>query len=240
MKRYAKYVAMAALTVTMLSGAATAYAAGNAPQAGDTTQPAQAARPNPPPDGSMRRGGPRHGGLEGQVTAVASDSLTVLTRQDASVTVNITATTTVRLMLTDADGALSDVKVGSNVQIMGRPGDEGVIDAREIVVAPDGDKASGRVTSVDGAAITVETPDGALKIATTASTQFVSKAGEQAASLSDVAAGAMVTAYGKAGADGSLTATVVFIGGARGPDRGPRGAADAGAERPQPPAGDVN
>jgi hypothetical protein len=230
MKRYAKVFAATALTAAMLSGAATAFAAGSAPQTGDTAAATQAARPEPP-DGGLRRGGPRHGGVEGEVTAVSGESLTVLNRQGESVTVTLTASTTVRLMLTDADGSLSDVKVGSNAQIMGRPDADGKITARQVVVAPAGDQASGRVTAVDGSTITVETRDGTRKILTAASTQFVS-AGEKA-SLSDVAAGDKVTAYGEAGSDGTLTATAVLIGGqGRGPE--PRGAKEGG--RPPAPA----
>ena len=154
--------------------------------------------------------GPRGGGAGGEVTAVDTDSITILNRNDESVVVNVDENTTVRLVATQSEGSLSDITVGDHVSVRARRGDEeGTVNARSITVQPAGDKVGGRVTSVDGSTISLENRDGTLSVSTDAGTVFFLNG--EAASLADVTEGNSVSAYGETQADGSVSATLVLI-----------------------------
>lgn len=214
----AKYVLVVMLVVAMLGSVAIAYADEG----------------GPPPEGQRP---PR--GLGGEVTAVSDNSLTLLTRDDETVVVNVSDETRVRLMESGSEGSLSDIEVGDKVQVRGRRNDEdGSVDAREIVVQPDGEKAGGRVTAVDGYNILVENREGELAtIVTDADTTF--RVGPEEGSLADVTEGKFVDAFGTIQEDGSLLATLVLIrdqpGHGPGPGPGPRpGSEDEPCQRPGP------
>lgn len=166
-------------------------------------------------------GGPGRG-AGGKVTAVGDNSLTLENRAGETVTVNVTGETRIMIAETRSEGSMSDIDVGDNVRVMGRPNDDGVVEARGILVLPDGDIAGGRVTAVDGNNITVENPeDGSVTIVTNADTQF--RLGpDETGSLADVTVDKMVMAFGDLQEDGSLVARLVFIH-ERGPGPGPHG-----------------
>jgi hypothetical protein len=170
--------------------------------------------------------GPGHGpghrrGPGGEVTTVGDNTLTVQNPNGDSVTVNVSSDTTVRLAETQSEGSLSDIKVGSHIRIRGQRNDDGSVTAQEIMVAPEGDQAGGRVTAVNGQTIAVENPkDGAATIVTNDSTQF--RLGpDQTGSLADVTPDKMVMAFGTAQEDGSLMARLVLVH-ERGPGHGPK------------------
>ena len=170
------------------------------------------------------------------MTAISGSEYTIQDTRDQTVTVTLTETTKVRLMLTQADGSLSDIQVGTNVQIMmDRPGSDGQTSVREsvreVVVEPDGDKVNGRVSAVDGDTITIKMRDDTLSIVTNSSTTFYK--GTESASLSDVVTDTQVTAYGTL-TDSTLTAGVVIIGGGHGPG-GPGPEGGAGQQQGAPP-----
>lgn len=177
-----------------------------------------------PPD---PRGGPG-GGVSGSVTAVGTNSLTVLTSDSESVPVTTSSSTKVEILATGASGSLSDVVVGSYVEVRGPAATDGSITAEMIVVLPGGDQVSGRVTAVSGMTITVQTRDGAIKtIVTTSTTTF--RKGPDMVKLSDVTVGADVRGFGTLQSDGSLLATFVSIQGAPG---GPGGNGPGGPAGP--------
>ena len=153
--------------------------------------------------------GPNGRGGGGEVTAVSADSITILTRNETSVIVNVDENTTVRLVATQSEGSLSDVSVGDKIKVRGRRAEDGSINARSITVQPAGDKARGRVAEVNGSTISLENRDGTVSVTTDGSTAFYLNG--EAASLADVAAGNSVTAYGTTEADGSVSATLVLM-----------------------------
>jgi len=219
----AKYVLVAMLVVAILGNVAIAYADEG----------------GPPPEGQRPRGG-----LGGEVIAVTDNNLTLLTRDDETVVVNVSDETRVRLMESGSEGSLSDIEVGDKVQVRGRRNEDGSVDAREIVVQPEGEKVGGRVTAVDGYNILVENREGELAtIVTDADTTFL--VGPEEGSLADVTEGKFVDAFGTMQEDGSLLATLVLIsdqpghgpgpGPGPGPEPGPGpGSEDEPCQRPGP------
>jgi hypothetical protein len=167
-------------------------------------------------------GGPG-GGVNGKVTAVGTNSLTVLTTDSKSVAVTTSSSTTVTVAATGASGSLSDIVVGSQVEVRGPQSTDGSVTAEAITLLPSGDQLGGRVTAVSDLTITVQAPGGtSSKIVTTSSTTF--RKGTASASLSDVTTGVDVRAFGTL-SSGTLTATVVVIqdAPAGGPGGGPGG-----------------
>jgi hypothetical protein len=170
-------------------------------------------------------GGP--GEVNGKVTAIGTNSLTVLMANSTSVTVTTNTSTTVQILATGATGNLSDIVVGSQVEVHGSQKRGGSIIAKSITLLPDGDQLGGRVTAINDKIITVQAPGGiSATIVTTSDTTF--REGQDTASLSDVKVGQDLRAYGTLKSDGSLTATLVLIqpapgSGPGGPGGGPGG-----------------
>ncbi len=215
MKRLTKFMVGSALVVAILGSSAAAFAQTNvqdAPQRG----------PGIELDGSeleARRGGRR--GAGGEVTAVGTDSLTIQNRNGESVTVNVDDDTTIQLVESQTEGSLSDIAVGDNVKVRGQRNDDGSVDARAIVVAPDGDKAGGQVTAVDGSTITVEGRDGeTTTITVDGDTEYRLGRDGETGSLADITTDSKIRAYGELQDDGSLDADLIFIG--QGGERGNR------------------
>jgi hypothetical protein len=170
-------------------------------------------------------GGP--GGVNGEVTAIGTNSLTVLTANSTSVTVTTNTSTTVQILATGATGSLSDIVVGSQVEVRGSQKRGSSIIAKSITLLPDGDQLGGRVTAIDGETITVQASGGvSATIVTTSATTF--REGQDTASLSDVEVGQNLRAYGTLESDGSLTATLVLIQTAPGGDPGGPGGGPGG------------
>ena len=149
-------------------------------------------------------------GIRGEVTAIAENSLTLLARNEESVTVNTDADTVVYLIETGAEGTLSDLTVGGQIRVRGQRNEDGTVNASTIVISPDGDRVGGRVTAVDGTTITVgQRDDNTTTISTDGNTQF--RLNNEAASLADVAVDTRLSAYGTLQEDGTLAATLVLI-----------------------------
>ena len=206
MKR-CKVVLVAALFLVVLGSVAAVHADTGGP-------PNQDRGPHPRP---LR-------GLRGEVTAVSATGLTVLTRQQVSVQVNVGVDTKVWLVETQSQGSLEDIEVGDHILAQGRrakgsaPGgrqdDVPAMDARRIVVAPEGDEVHGQVTAVEGGVITLatrqpENPEGEATIVTDDNTTF--RLGREEGSLDDVTEGKHLVAFGEFRSDGSLLARLVII-----------------------------
>jgi hypothetical protein len=172
----------------------------------------------PPPARPLR-------GLRGEVTAVSDTGLTLLTRNDVSVRVNVDQETKVWLVETQSAGSLGNIEAGDRVLVRGRRAEGStleapVADARVIVVGPAGDRVHGRVTGVAGNVITLATrrPEGEITVVTDGETEFRRCALRRrchTGSLEDVTEGRFVVAFGEAQDDGdpqaSLQAGLVFI-----------------------------
>jgi hypothetical protein len=224
--KHLKYLAFAAVAVVLATSVATANAAtGKPPAQGTPPAGQQEGQQGQPPDGQggPGRGGPGGGGpggLEGIVTAISGSSYTIQdtrTQTTTETTVTMTDTVKVRYLVTDTAASLSDITVGTRVQVRGRPGDDKTMTVEEVVIEPAGDKLSGMVSDVSDATITLKTRDETYSIVTSSSTQFLK--GTESASLSDVVSDTLVTAYGSL-SDNTLTATVVIVGGGRGGGQG--------------------
>ena len=116
MKRF-KYFVVVMLVVGILASAVVVYA-----QEGEDLSP-----------------GPRRPALTGEVTEVTDSSLTLITPDGETVVVNFDDQTTVHLWESHSEGSLSDVVVGTFVRIGGAPNDDGTVDARDILITPEGD-----------------------------------------------------------------------------------------------------
>jgi hypothetical protein len=197
-----------------------------------TASTALAGSPGGPGGGPASPGGPGGGpgGVTGEVTAIGTNSMTVLKTDSTSVTVTTNVSTTVSVLTTGASGSLSDIEVGNQVEVRGRPNKTGGIIAEVILLLPDGDQLRGRVTAIDDETITLQAPGetpGTIvttTIVTTSDTTF--REDQDTASLSDVEVGQELRAFGTLQSDGSLTATLVLIqtppaGGSGGPGGGP-------------------
>ena len=219
MKRYSKISVVLLLLVIALSTAAVAYAApGDAGPGG--------------PDGP---GGPRHGrghGLGGEVTAVSDSGLTIVTPNEDTIDVIVSDETEIHLIATQEDGSLDDIAVGDHVQVIGRPNDEGIVDAKVITVEPEGDKVGGKVTAVENNTISVENREDTGSILVNADTEI--RIGEETGSLADITEGMGIVAFGETQEDGSLAANLILVNDKA--DCGPGGPGGPGGTDGPPPA----
>jgi hypothetical protein len=156
------------------------------------------------------------GGLGGEVTVISRESLTLITPGGQELLVRVNGQTVIHIVESGAKGALRDIQIGNRVQVHGHAEEKGVIQAREIVVLPEGEQFAGRVTAVAGKAITIESLEGRVTILVDKDTQFrVGKKADNGSpiqgSLEDVSKGKFVIAFGELRADGSLLAKLVVV-----------------------------
>jgi len=224
MKRW-KTLVVAALFLTLLGSAVAVYAdsgdpfeENHSPNLGDPL--GSEALPQPGRGHHPRR--PR--ALRGEVTAVSATGLTVLTRLEMSVQVNVSDDTKIWLVETQAQGSLEDIEVGDHIFAQGRRAkdsadtdDVPAMDARRIVVAPRGDEVHGRVTAVENGVIALatrppESPEGEVAEATVLTNDDTTfRLGRQEGSLDDVTVGKRLVAFGETQSDGSLLARLVYL-----------------------------
>ncbi len=215
--KHLKYLAFTAVALALATSVVTANAATGTPPAQGTPPAGQQGQP-PDGKGGPGGGGPGgRGGVEGTVTTISGSSYTIQdTRAQTTTetTVTLTETVKVRYLITDTTASLSDIVVGSKVQVRGRPGDNNTTSVEEVVIEPAGDKVNGRVSAVSGETITLNARgDETYSIVTSSSTQFLK--GTTSIGLSDITTDTQVTAYGSL-SESTLTATVVIVGGGHG------------------------
>ncbi len=93
-----------------------------------------------PPDGPERRGfGGRGGrpGVSGTVAGIEGNQVTVTT-PEGPITVQVSPETAFQKV---TQATLEDVLEGGQIRVVGRPGDDGVIQARSITLVPEGVEA---------------------------------------------------------------------------------------------------
>ena len=181
MKHFTKYFLIVAMIFATIFSTTVAYAAPDA-----------------------RRGGNGNG----TVTAVDAASMTVEKRNGTEVTVNVTDDTVIKIVATQSEGVLSDVQVGDSVKVNGRRNDAGEIDARRITVSPDGDKKQGRVSAVDGSAISLRKRGGTFTVNTNGDTAIFVNG--EATTMDDITEGVKITAYGAMSGEDAMDATLIL------------------------------
>ena len=182
--------------------------------------------------------------LFGSISTLEGDLVTLESpRGSAQATISETTVIQKRVM-----GSVDDLSVGATVQVSGRPGEDGQVQARSLTLVPVGDTAAsmmlgdagrggpraavsllGAIESVEEAAVTIVDDQGTKKVALgPATTVWKLETGSRA----DLVEGVTVRVAGPAGAGGQVQADVVMLvpeGLGRGGRRGP-GEADQGSQ----------
>ncbi len=150
----------------------------------------------------------------GVVTAVngSGPSLTVTGANGTSHTVNIAATTAITRAGVTATAA--DITPNTVIVAVGTPNADGSLNATRVVIHAA--HVAGRVTAVNGSAITVQGAYGATyTVNASSSTVYTARHGRTltSATVSAVTAGRRIVAYGARSTDGkTLTATRIVVG----------------------------
>jgi hypothetical protein len=155
-------------------------------------------------------------GFGGDVTALSSASITIVSRDGTSSTYTINASTTVTDLRSTA--ALASLALGESVQIVPVSADKSVAASITIVPAT----IAGKVAVIDGDTITLAGPNGTSATIMVSSATTYSKA-NTSASLGDVRDGSFVFAEGTFGSSPTtIDAATVGIGSpAPAPGNGP-------------------
>ncbi len=139
--------------------------------------------------------GPRQGRLQGEVTAVAGDTLTIRTGRGREIEVLTGAETEFHVPGVQ-DPSIADLQVGDRVSGEGQVGDDGSVQATLVMVMPeDAARLSGRVTAVEGTTLVLDTPGGQVNVLTDSDT-VVRIPGVEAPALGEIQVGAQVKAVG--------------------------------------------
>ena len=198
-------------------------------------------------DDSTNRGQDASGAQElfGSISTLEGDLVTLESpRGQALAAISETTVIQKRVM-----GSVDDLSVGATVQVSGRPGEDGQIQARSLTLLPAGDGAGsaatmlgdagrggpgaavslrGAIESVEESAVTIADAQGTKRVALgPATTVWKLETGSRA----DLVEGAGVRITGSAGTEGQVQADVVMLvpeGASRGGRRG-SGAADQGS-----------
>jgi hypothetical protein len=152
--------------------------------------------------------------IEGTVTAVGSDHLTVHPRSGNDVTIGVTTATIIRK--DDQLLGLADVKVGDLVHVDARVNTDETFTALRIEIegsSGDGNHTmvdlTGTIASVASGSITVTA--GSRTVTVNISSATVIRRGSTTSSLSELKAGDHVEVQGLLNADGSVAATLIQV-----------------------------
>jgi hypothetical protein len=143
----------------------------------------------------------------GTLKSVSGSSVTLTLRDGTDKVIVVTGSTTYQLA--GAASTSAALTVGAVLDAEGRTAADGTFTATLVNIRPA--QAGGSVTTTTGTTIVVKTRGGASLTINVGSTTTYQVAGKTAASLSDVAVGAIVMAEGSPNPDGSFSATVVRV-----------------------------
>ena len=188
---------------------------------GQTQTPSQ-----PPSQPKQMRGGR----LSGTIASISNGSLVLTTRKGQSVTVHMSSTTRI---LARKQAALADIQPGDMVRVTADKAADGSLAARSVEAAPATTSASapgnrggvwqnGSDKVMIGGSVTAAPANGTLTIAVPAG-QPVSVVVPSSARVSrltsmpagNLASGTRIFVQGTPNADGSVTATAIFVGGGK-------------------------
>jgi hypothetical protein len=158
--------------------------------------------------------------VAGEVSDLSSSGFTLTGRDGAVWTITLTGDTLYRYGA--ADGTLADVANGDTVLVLGTSTGDNALTATTVAVA--GDRAMGTVTATSSTSITIQDRSGdSVTVHVDADTVY-RVAGDDEASLADIAVDDVIAVSGRERADGSIDAAVVMDGGrGGGPGFGERG-----------------
>ena len=171
--------------------------------------------------------------LFGTISSLQGNLVTLESpRGQARATISETTAIQKRVM-----SSVEDLSVGATVQVTGRPGEDGQIQARSVTMAPSSDGAASRtlgdagrggpggvvsllgpVESIEEGVVTIADSQGTKSVAMGAATTFWKL---EAGSRADLVEGAAVRITGSAGPEGQVQADVVMLV-PEGPGRGIR------------------
>ena len=172
-------------------------------------------------------------GLFGTISSLQGNLVTLESpRGQAQATISDTTAIQERVM-----GSLEDLSVGATVQVTGRPGEDGQIQARSVTLAPSGDGAAsstlgdagrggpggvvsllGPVESIEEGVVTIADSQGTKRVSVVPATTFWKL---ETGSRADLVEGEAVRITGSAGPEGQVQADVVMLV-PEGPGRGIR------------------
>ena len=157
--------------------------------------------------GGWGMGGRGGGMLAGDITisSISSNSIALKTADGWTRTITVDSGTTYQK--NGATAALSDLKVGDEIQFRETHQTNGTYTIDSIVVIPP--HTGGTVSAISGSTITVTLPDGSSATIKVGSSTTYDVAGNSSATLSDIKTGMVLQATGTLNSDGSLAATTV-------------------------------
>jgi hypothetical protein len=206
--------AAAALVAVGILAAAASAAPGGILAADPSASPsASAGATTNHPGGPGWAFGGRGGGMPGDgmrsagitVTAISGSSVSLTTADGWTRTITVDSGTTYQKA--GATAALTDLKVGDEIQFKETRETNGTFTIDAISVIPP--HAGGTVSAISGSTITVTLPDGSSATIKVTSTTTYDVGGNASAKLSDIKTGFAVMATGTRNSDGSLSATSV-------------------------------
>jgi hypothetical protein len=154
-------------------------------------------------------------GAVGTVDSVGSNSFTITTAAGKTVTVNVSSSTTYRGA--GGSASFSDVHKGAVVIVKGTAGTNSSVNATAVAIVPP--HAAGKVTAINGGALTIQPPSGNLgKLASTVTTVVTNGSttyfapGSSSTGFGAIKVGSYIAATGTLSSDGkTLTATKVIV-----------------------------
>lgn len=153
-------------------------------------------------------GGPHMGPGRGALTVSGVSGQTITAKRPDGTSVTITVSSSTTYTRAGKTISLSAISAGETIQVMGQRKSDGSITATHVdIVLP---HADGQVTSISGSTITIKDHQGGSQVIHTSASTTVQRAGKSA-SLSDIAAGAQISAVGTKNSDGSLNAEAISI-----------------------------
>ena len=155
--------------------------------------------------------------VQGTVKSVSGSSVTLTQRDGTDKVIVVSGSTTYKLA--GAASTSAALTVGAIVDAEGTTAADGTFAATLVNIRPA--QAGGTVTAKTATSIVVTTRGGASLTINVGSTTIYQVAGKTAASLSDIAVGAIVMAGGTPNADGTFSATIIRAFPAGGPGFGP-------------------
>lgn len=148
--------------------------------------------------------------VEGVITSLNNQTI-VLQAGHAKKTVNVTVSDSTKYATLEGQATFSDLKVGQTVQVVGQlDAQNQTVSAVRVILLP----PLGKVSTVNGQALTLTTSDGKTVQVNTSSSTIVSvvlEGGSVAVSAKDIKVGELLGYQGTADSSGAVSATKLWL-----------------------------